>query len=382
MIDKRIVDRVTGVARIADVVGAFRELRKSGVELTCPCPFHGGKALGHFKVNVNKNMCYCFVCGKGGGPVDYLKTAEGMTFPDAIRWLGARYGIDVDEEQKVRFRDVQRTKVKPIVVYSDEQLPTLSLPIEMVRKYLGTENNLCRWMEGLPWSDEQRERLPKVLRSYGVGTSRKGNTIFWQIDDNKCLHTGKIMAYKMDGHRDKEARHGFDWVHSMLDRCGRRELYDVRKQKMRVCLFGLHLLNTKMAESNTVNIVESEKTALLMATAVGSSQGIWMATGGLQFLNSSILQPIINRNMNIVLYPDHDGEQKWKEKMAKIPYRKLFYNDMWTRIYWKPCDGEKADCADVMLRMLNERVMSDDEVCAKLMKKCPLFFEKFNLEIV
>ena len=88
--------------------------------------------------------------------MDYLKTAEGMTFPDAIRWLGARYGIDVDEEQKVRFRDVQRTKVKPIVVYSDEQLPTLSLPIEMVRKYLGTENNLCRWMEGLPWSDDQR----------------------------------------------------------------------------------------------------------------------------------------------------------------------------------------------------------------------------------
>ena len=100
MIEKQTIDRIMSVASVVDVVSDFITLRRSGTELTAPCPLHGGKHLGHFKVSPKKNMYYCFVCGEGGGPVDWLMSKEGLSYPDAIRWLGRKYNIVVDEEQK------------------------------------------------------------------------------------------------------------------------------------------------------------------------------------------------------------------------------------------------------------------------------------------
>ena len=98
-----IIRAVTDAAKIEDVVGDFVTLRKAGVNMTGICPFHDDKHDGNFIVRPSTisesnhgNTYRCFVCDAKGGPVQFLMQAEHMTFPDAIRYLGKKYCIDVD----------------------------------------------------------------------------------------------------------------------------------------------------------------------------------------------------------------------------------------------------------------------------------------------
>ena len=346
--------RIKEVMSVYDVVRDFCDLRKSGSELTCPCPIHGGKHLNHFKVNPRKNIFHCFVCGASGDAIDFLMKYQGMNYPDALRWLGQKYGIEVDEEQKSeRFQKVIHSK--PVRRDIQPDLPMLVLPFDMVAKRMDTSTDIfCCWLRSLPWDDNQRGRLDKVLRAYAVGHAKTGHTIFWQIDEQGRVRTGKMMRYLPDGHRDKVTPFSNTWIHSEISRHRMSHYFDPEKQKMKVCLFGLHLLNAQDVHPTTVNIVESEKTAIICATALGSRNGLWMATGGMQFLKRDTLQPLLDREMNIVLYPDHDGIEKWREKARAIGYERLQINDQYVNAYWREEDGLKADPADVILRLIDE----------------------------
>lgn len=351
--------RIKEVASVYDVARDFLQLRKCGTEWTCPCPFHGGQHLNHFKINPRKNIFYCFVCGASGDAIDFLMKYQGLNFPDALRWLGQKYSIEVDEEQKSeRFKNVIHSK--PVRRDIQPDLPMLVLPFDMVVKRMNTNaDNFCCWLRLVSWNDEQRERLDKVLKSYAVGHAKTGHTIFWQIDEQGRVRTGKMIRfYPLDnikaGHRDKETPGSYDWVHSVLSRHRLFHYFNPEKQQKEVCLFGLHLLNATDVHPTTVNIVESEKTAIICAIALGSRNGLWMATGGLQWLKRELLQPLIDREMNIVLYPDHDGVERWREKAKAIGYERLQINDQYVNAYWREEDGLTADPADVILRMIDE----------------------------
>ena len=97
----------------------------------------------------------------------------------------------------------------------------LALPMAMVesRESGREQNTLVNWLRtGICWDAAQRRRIDDVLKAYHVGHARQGHTIFWQIDNNGIVHTGKMMLYRPDGHRDREARYGFDWIHASLAR--------------------------------------------------------------------------------------------------------------------------------------------------------------------
>ena len=364
MIEKRTIDRIMSVASVVDVVSDFVELRRCGPELTAPCPLHGGKHLGHFKVSPKKNMYYCFVCGEGGGPVDWLMTYENLSYPDAIRWLGRKYNIVVDEEQKApRFDKVKPSEPKPIEL--PPELPTLTLPFDLVMARRDTSHDtFCNWVRDLPWNTEQAARVDKILEAYAVGHAKNGMTIFWQIDHLGQVHTGKMMRYNPDGHRCKDGGYNKDWIHSTLirkrnesDPWPHPELFNPDTHQMRPCLFGLHLVHGKGIKEWDVNIVESEKTAIIMAIAQGGSKGLWMATGGLQFLKPETLAPLFDLGLNVVLHPDHDGDAKWRKKMSDFGYvygKDYQVNNFYVDIAWKECDGPKADCADIVIRQMND----------------------------
>ena len=98
MIDRATVDKILDAARIVDVVGEFVTLRKSGVNYKGLCPFHDDKNPS-FMVSPSKNICHCFVCGKGGTPVGFLMEHEQISYPDALRWLARKYNIEVVEKE-------------------------------------------------------------------------------------------------------------------------------------------------------------------------------------------------------------------------------------------------------------------------------------------
>ena len=372
-IDKIIVDRILDTADIVDVVGDFVDLKKKGVRYLGLCPFHDDHHLGSFVVYPKGNCYKCFQCGAKGGVVEFLKEHEKLSFPDAIRWLGKKYSIETDMQDFNYTPPPPRPKPAP--------LPMLQLPVDMVKARMVNvdDNILVRWIRTINWDAVQLRRIDDMLRCYRVGHSAKtGMTIWWQIDEEQRVRTGKMMLYREDGHRDKRKdAYTFDWIHSALFRDKRHPEYDENKQEMMQCYFGMHLLN-KWKQKNidqTVNIVESEKTALLMSIAYGNNcKQVWMACGGLENLTREKLKPLIDQGRKVVLYPDRDGIDKWRQKADLIHYDRMVINAEPVISWWREDDGPKADCADVVIRILNERkpMTSIEHVKAAMPTATPL----------
>ena len=348
-IDDYVIQRIKETAKIYDVVSDFVKLRKTGVRYTGICPFHDDKHDGNFIVYPQRNVFKCFTCDAKGGPIEFLIKYLNISFVEAIRWLGKKYSIETD--------NVPIGFTLPPLKPSHPPLPMLTLPMAMVRAREHIENDtLVNWMRtGIHWDMCQRARLEQNLKDYHIGHARNGMTIFWQIDEHGVVRTGKLMRYKSDGHRDKSEGYNKDWIHAIMSRC---RFIDPNTYEMKQCLFGLHLLDAyKTNMQQDVCIVESEKTALLMATAYGNHpKQVWMACGGLENINNERLQPIIAQKRRIILYPDRDGVEKWRAKADRIAYDNIVVDARPVRDWWQPCDGPKADIADVVIRIINENI--------------------------
>lgn len=85
-------------ADIVQVVSEFVTLRKSGSNFKGLCPFHDEKTPS-FMVSPSKQICKCFSCGKGGDVVRFLMEHEQLSYPEALKWLARKYGIDFEERE-------------------------------------------------------------------------------------------------------------------------------------------------------------------------------------------------------------------------------------------------------------------------------------------
>lgn len=377
MIDEITIQKIKDAANVVDVIRDFYTLERDGQNWTCLCPFHADKHIGSFKVSESKNMFTCYSCGAHGNAVDFLKMHEHMDFISAIKWLGAKYGIEVEgaDEYKEKVKHCKPHEPTP-------PLPMLVMPTEWVKakQVLATKakNTLVEWIYSLPWSEEQRKRIPIMLNNYQIGHSpQEGHTIFWQIDEQGRVRTGKMMKYKPDGHRDKESPHNFDFIHALMYRAKK---LDPMEAEFCTCYFGQHLLD--MAPGATINIVESEKTALICAIAYGGmKKHLWIATGGLNNLNPQKLKPYIERKRQIVLYPDHDGIDQWKEKAKAIKYPHMHVNTDIVTKWWSEEDGQKADIADILIRLLQPK-QTELDLLAKQYPIIKQLQDVFDIELV
>ena len=394
MIDRLTEERIKQAAHIVDICQDFLDdIRKSGVEFTARCPFHEDRHAGNFKISPKKNIAKCFSCGWSGDPIQFLMDyGKGMTYNEALMYLAKKYDIPCEDAAGYDYKP-------PTPVPAPPPLPTLELPHTMMasRERLD-DDTLIQWIRRQPWDYVAAKRVGEMLKAYHIGHARNGMTIFWQIDEQGKVRTGKMMRYKSDGHRDKETRYNFDWIHSSLAR--RRKIYDGNgevtgegplpfpdiydpdKQECRPCYFGLHLLDAYGKEA-TVCLVESEKTALLMAIQYGNhAKQVWMACGGLENLSREKMMPIINRRRRVVLYPDRDGIEKWKMKAEQLHYDRLTIVTTPVTQWWRPEDGEKADIADVVMRFVqNSKPIKTIGDVIENMPKAKQLIETFNLEV-
>ncbi|MBQ7279639.1 MAG: DNA primase [Bacteroidales bacterium] len=97
MIDKQTIDRIMDATQIVDVVGEFVSLKKRGANHIGCCPFHNEKTPS-FYVSPSKGIYKCFGCGESGNAVGFLMKHEHYSYPEALKWLAAKYNIPVEEE--------------------------------------------------------------------------------------------------------------------------------------------------------------------------------------------------------------------------------------------------------------------------------------------
>jgi hypothetical protein len=153
----------------------------------------------------------------------------------------------------------------------------------------------------------------KLVSKYSIGTSKHwggGSTVFWQMDIQGNVRTGKIMLYNATtGKRVKEPFNHINWAH---------KIHEKPEFELGQCLFGEHLLIDK---TKSVAIVESEKTAVI--ANVYLPQFIWLATGGLANLNAETCG--ILKGRNVTLFPDLNGYDKWKRKAENLSHLTSFH---------------------------------------------------------
>ena len=95
-IPDQFIDELVARCDISDVVSSYVHLTRKGANLWGLCPFHNEKTPS-FSVSPDKQIYYCFGCGKGGGVISFVMEAENLPFVDAVRVLAQRAGLEVPE---------------------------------------------------------------------------------------------------------------------------------------------------------------------------------------------------------------------------------------------------------------------------------------------
>lgn len=182
------------------------------------------------------------------------------------------------------------------------------------------------------------EVASQLVSRYFIATSKhwNGATVFWEIDTQGKVRTGKIMLYNPNtGKRVKEPFNHINWVHKALKQ---------PEFELRQCLFGAHLLIEK---TKPVAIVESEKTAVI--ASVYLPQFIWVAVGSLTNLYAEKCS--ILKGRSVTLFPDLNGFEKWSSKAKELSQLAIFTDsDLLER---KATEAEKKqgfDLADYLIK--------------------------------
>ena len=352
--DKITEDKIKQAANVVDVISDFITLRKRGVEYQGLCPFHDDQTVGNFSVNPAKGMYKCFACGAGGDAIKFLMEYRGskLSYGDALKYLAKKYSIPIpndDHKDDDRWQHIKPATPKPIIETHKEPI---YMSRDVVRQTMEAKDNInfVSWFRSLPWDRNQMQRVEDVLWQYCVGGWSDGRVCFWQIDETGRPHSAKLMRYQDNGKRDRDKVRGkTGWLHNQP---GIAETLDLEHHEHQSCLFGAHLL--KRYPNASVNIVESEKTALIMAVSKGSLEAnLWLACGGLQFFKIDSMKPLFQQKRTVYLWPDRDGMNAWLDKLKQMP--KDADVRLYTRFldhYWIEADGEKADVADIAIRLM------------------------------
>jgi len=322
------------------------------------CWYHDDK---HPSMHVNKvkNIYKCFVCGKGGDVIKLVQDYENKTFPEACDWLVNEFDVILIEDKQPtagnssKFNSKLNNSENNSVKFPSEAGPNVivSLDASLVAKSLSHNSEFCKSVVSAGYLTDSQ--LRHAAARYRLGRSKDGGVIFWQIDDQQRVRTGKIMYYQPDCHRDKE--HHPTWVHALMKDSLPSD-YDLRP-----CLFGLHLINSHpdplmgrgyLSERATggavkpphiggglagvdvsfssflcarekdnpqeknnpqekdslgnkgVAIVESEKTAIILSEKFPDF--FWLSCGGLQMFKPELLEPL--RQHRIIIFPDTDPQ--------------------------------------------------------------------------
>jgi len=239
MIDRETVDRVFAAANIVEIIGDYVTLKRKGVNYVACCPFHNEKTPS-FVVSPSKGVFKCFGCGKGGNAVTFVMEHESMTFPEALKAVGKRYGIEIKEreltEEEVRHNDDR------------ESMFTLNgWAAEYFADYL--RNSGEGRSVGLPYFSQKRGFSEATIRKFGLGYCSAQGSAFSRAAREAGYKeeylTGTGLSIKSD-------RDG-----SLFDRFRDRVIFPVHNISGRVVAFGGRILGTNKNVGKYLNSPES-----------------------------------------------------------------------------------------------------------------------------
>lgn len=237
MIDRTTIQRIMDATDIVDVVKEFVTLRKAGVNYKGLCPFHNEKTPS-FTVSPSKQLCKCFSCGKGGNAVNFLMQLEQMTYPEALKWLGKKYGIEVKEKELTDEEKIRQNERESMFAvnewansYFQDNLHNNVDGVAIGMAYFrqrGFRDEVIRKFQ-LGFALEQRNALATAAKKHG-------------FNEEYLLSTG--VCYKTEDGRIQDRYYG-------------RVIFPVFSVSGKIVAFGGRILGTDKKAAKYVNSPES-----------------------------------------------------------------------------------------------------------------------------
>ncbi len=230
------LDELTAHNPIEDVVGQYVSLKRSGSNLFGLCPFHGEKTAS-FSVAPDKGIYYCFGCHKGGSVINFQMEIEGLSYPDAVRALAKRAGMEVpeDEQYQSKYRQQERLwalhKEAARFFHSQLYAPVGAEALEYAYGRGMPKSVLTRF--GIGYAPDSWSDLVDALR-------RKGYT------DQELRDSGLVTVSKKNG--------------NLFDRFRDRLMFPIIDVRGNVIGFGGRIMNDK--DKNAAKYLNSPETLI------------------------------------------------------------------------------------------------------------------------
>jgi DNA primase len=195
-IPDHLVEEIRQRADLVEVVSEHTRLKRAGKTWRGPCPLHGGEGP-NFSVDPAKGFYKCFVCGEAGTIYNFLMKQSGMTFPEAVRAVAARVGVEIPDERAQR-REQEDDPNRVLYEVSDfarkwfrEQLA--SPAGQRARDYLA-----------------RRGITPESIERFGLGWAPESFDAFGTAARKAGFHTADLLAVGLVKEAKKTGREPYD----------------------------------------------------------------------------------------------------------------------------------------------------------------------------
>lgn len=286
--DKIELIKTTANDNMVDIIADFVSIKKRGAVYVGLSPFNNERTPS-FTIHPSKGIFKDFSSGNGGDVIKFLMISQNWRYMDAIKYLALKFGIDIDNND---FVFVPIPKQTPEV-----RLPSFIHPNEVNETLVQyDQNSLYQYL----CTKAKSEDVNKAFADYKIGTWKEW-CIFWQIDINTFVRSGKWIKYQNDGHRDRSQDPS--WYH--------KKYADFNLVQ---CFFGEHLINEDVRKP--IAIVESEKTSVIASLFMPTY--IWIASGSKYGINDLKCQCLNNKS--VTLFPDLGCYNEWNEQAKKYGF--------------------------------------------------------------
>ncbi|MFI3265318.1 MAG: DNA primase [Rikenellaceae bacterium] len=240
MIDRDTIDRIYAAANIVEIVGDYVTLKKKGANYQACCPFHNEKTPS-FVVSPVKGLYKCFGCGKGGNAITFVMEHESISYPDALKIVAKRYGIEV-QERELSSDEIQRNDNR------ESQFALNSWAYDHFIKTLFDSDEGAAI--GLSYFRLKRGFSDATIRKFGLGyclskgSNMSQEAIKAKYKEEFLVSTGLSIKRESDG--------------QLYDRFRDRVIFPVHNISGRIVAFGGRTLRTDKKVAKYQNSPESE----------------------------------------------------------------------------------------------------------------------------
>ncbi len=237
MIKPETIQTIIETARIEEVVGEFVSLKKRGVNYIGLCPFHNEKTPS-FTVSPAKGIYKCFGCGKAGNAVGFVMEHEHYSYPEALKYLARKYGIEVKEEELSSEQKQQMDERESLFALNT----FISDYFQKVLFETGEGKSV-----GLSYFKE-RDFLESTIKKFQLGYAPDE----WENYSKHALNNGykKEILLKTGLSIDKGDR--------LIDRFKGRVMFPIHNLTGKVIGFGGRILSSQKSAAKYMNSPESD----------------------------------------------------------------------------------------------------------------------------